>query len=241
MFARASTISRRAVFGLGIGSAFASIGASSSLSGSTFAASTSQGAGGPVRRLASLTTPSAEDRRDYATFVRRFVALDGRVVDTYNGGVSHSEGQGWGLLMAVSFNDPATFDRIHGWTRRHLRRPTDSSMPGASSPRRRPRSTISTMRPTATSTSPVRWRERVGYGGAPTSRPKQSRSGKTSSACWSGGVGQRIVLLPGAYGFDRDGGIIVNPSYYAFSMMHEVAQVASVGGLVGARSRRNCA
>ena len=44
----------------------------------------------------------------------------GRVVDTANGMVSHTEGQGYGLLLAVAANDRPTFERIWGWTRANL-------------------------------------------------------------------------------------------------------------------------
>ena len=38
---------------------------------------------------------------DWAAYRDRFVLADGRVVDDGNGGISHSEGQGYGLLLAV--------------------------------------------------------------------------------------------------------------------------------------------
>jgi endoglucanase len=44
----------------------------------------------------------------------------GRVVDTAKGLISHSEGQGYGLLLAVAAGDRSTFDRIWGWTRANL-------------------------------------------------------------------------------------------------------------------------
>jgi endoglucanase len=40
----------------------------------------------------------------------KFVSEAGRVVDTANGMVSHSEGQGYGLLLAVAAGDRSTFD-----------------------------------------------------------------------------------------------------------------------------------
>ena len=55
---------------------------------------------------AKLLHASADDRRAYETFKTRLISPDGRVIDTFNGGVSHSEGQGWGMLMAVAFDDP---------------------------------------------------------------------------------------------------------------------------------------
>src|SRR6185312_7176546 len=38
-----------------------------------------------------------------------------------------TEGQGWAMLFAESFDDRATFDRVWGWTRDRLRRP-DSAL-----------------------------------------------------------------------------------------------------------------
>lgn len=56
----------------------------------------------------------------WAQYKGRFVTDSGRVVDTANGGVSHSEGQGYGMLFAVAADDRAAFDRIWSWTRANL-------------------------------------------------------------------------------------------------------------------------
>ncbi len=55
--------------------------------------------------------------RDYAD---RFLRPEGRIVDTGNKDVSHSEGQGYGMLLAVAAGDRAAFDRLWGWTQRNL-------------------------------------------------------------------------------------------------------------------------
>lgn len=49
----------------------------------------------------------------------RFVAADGRVQDDLQG-ISHSEGQGYGLLLAQAYGDRDAFDRIEDWAQRHL-------------------------------------------------------------------------------------------------------------------------
>lgn len=59
----------------------------------------------------------------WAAYRVRFVQADGRVVDTGNKNVSHTEGQGYAMLFAVANNDPATFDPVWTWTRDTLRRP----------------------------------------------------------------------------------------------------------------------
>ena len=46
----------------------------------------------------------------------------GRVVDTGNDEVSHSEGQGYGMLFAVAADDKDTFDALWHWTQRTLLR-----------------------------------------------------------------------------------------------------------------------
>jgi endoglucanase len=50
----------------------------------------------------------------------RFVTSEGRVVDNVNGGVSHSEGQGYAMLIAERLDDRPTFEAIWQWTQRNL-------------------------------------------------------------------------------------------------------------------------
>jgi len=49
-----------------------------------------------------------------------FMASDGRIIDTGNHHVSHSEGQGYGMLFAVNADDPSSFEKIWQWTHQHL-------------------------------------------------------------------------------------------------------------------------
>ena len=48
---------------------------------------------------------------------------EGRVVDTGNNGISHSEGQSYGLLFAYKAGDAEAFDKIAKWTQSRLSRP----------------------------------------------------------------------------------------------------------------------
>ena len=50
----------------------------------------------------------------------RFLQADGRVADNVNGGISHSESQGYGMLLAVSVGDRASFERMWQWTKANL-------------------------------------------------------------------------------------------------------------------------
>ncbi|WP_051491751.1 glycosyl hydrolase family 8 [Roseivivax isoporae] len=56
----------------------------------------------------------------WGAFKVRFLEPSGRVVDIEQDGISHSEGQGYGLLLAQAAGDRAAFDRIEAWTRAHL-------------------------------------------------------------------------------------------------------------------------
>lgn len=58
----------------------------------------------------------------WAEFARRFVMPDGRVVDTGNKGITHTEGLGAALLAAQACDDRARFDKIWAFTQQ-LRRP----------------------------------------------------------------------------------------------------------------------
>lgn len=50
----------------------------------------------------------------------RFLAPDGRVIDQLQDGASHSEGQGYGMLLAQAFGDRAAFSAMDGWAARVL-------------------------------------------------------------------------------------------------------------------------
>lgn len=58
--------------------------------------------------------------QDWRQYKQRFITGDGRVHDTAHGGNTHSEAQGFGMLLAEGFGDRATFDAIWSWTRRHM-------------------------------------------------------------------------------------------------------------------------
>jgi endo-1,4-beta-D-glucanase Y len=74
-------------------------------------------------------TESYNKQSDNKQFEQRFTAykalfvVDGRIVDTGNHQVSHSEGQGYGMLFAANANDREAFDSIWQWTQTVLQRP----------------------------------------------------------------------------------------------------------------------
>ncbi len=68
----------------------------------------------------------ALEQQAWGDFKRHFISHDGRVIDTSNQGISHSEGQGYGLLFAVYFNDRETFSQIWHWSKSNLQTRDDA-------------------------------------------------------------------------------------------------------------------
>ena len=57
------------------------------------------------------------------SYKSRFLMPDGRIVDTGNKNVSHTEGQGFAMMMAVANDDRDSFDKMWDWTRKTLKNP----------------------------------------------------------------------------------------------------------------------
>jgi endoglucanase len=148
------------------------------------------------------------------------------VIDDANGDVSHSEGQGWGLLFAATAGDRAGFDLILDWTTRVLRRPEDH---------------LHAWRYVPKDTPPVRDLNNAVDGdmfiaaalsragrlwGRPEFVQRAAAIAKDILRLSVRQVGPFIVLLPGLKGFEDQKAIVINPSYYAFPMMAELAVVA---------------
>jgi endo-1,4-beta-D-glucanase Y len=172
----------------------------------------------------SLTEPVLP-AKEWHLFKTRFLSADGRIIDNASGDVSHSEGQGWGMLFATAANDQASFDLILNWTVRMLRRPGDALHAWRFVPKDQP--------PVQDLNNAVdgdlfiaaaliragrQWR-RPDYlhAAAAVARDILRLSLRQ--------VGPFTVLLPGLQGFETADAIIVNPSYYAFPMMNALAKI----------------
>lgn len=71
----------------------------------------------------SSATTTVGPASDATAFFAHYLAADGRIVRVDQGGDTVSEGQAYGLLIAVGARDPLRFAKIWGWTRTHLQRP----------------------------------------------------------------------------------------------------------------------
>ncbi|THB69208.1 MAG: hypothetical protein D6E12_05125 [Desulfovibrio sp.] len=68
--------------------------------------------------LVSGQTLAAEP--SWQDFKAQFLSHDGRIVDPFQDNMSHSEGQGYAMLLAVAHDDRVAFDLIWQWTRDNL-------------------------------------------------------------------------------------------------------------------------
>lgn len=165
----------------------------------------------------------SEGAREWALFYERFATIEGRIVDTGNAGVSHSEGQGIALLAAAQFGDRAAFDQIWDWTRKTLRRPTD----GLHSWRYRPHMPVPVDDPNNATDGDLliafalfraadRWDE-------PKFRAAALATTRSILAALTRETAAGTVLLPGVSGFDHPDHVVVNPSYYIFPALQRLS------------------
>jgi endoglucanase len=160
----------------------------------------------------------------------KFVSEAGRVVDTANGMISHSEGQGYGLLLAVAAGDRSTFERIWGWTRANLAVRNDALLAWRWEPDHRP--AVADMNDAADGDILVAWAL------AEVAEAWSEPAYRVASRRIAVEVGRRLVLwkssngptlLPAVAGFaaeDRPDGPIVNLSYYIFPAFARLGLVA---------------
>ncbi len=165
--------------------------------------------------------------REWSKYRARFVADDGRVLDTGNKHVSHTEGQGWAMLFAASFGDRVSFDRIWQWTRDKLQR-RDSALfawrwePAEENP-------VSDVNNASDGDILIAW------GLIRAARHWNEPAYAQAARHILGDIRhkllqrdrRRLVLLPGFDGFKaEDGTIVVNPSYYIYPAFKEFARFA---------------
>jgi endo-1,4-beta-D-glucanase Y len=159
------------------------------------------------------------------SFKSRFLSNDGRIVDNGNGGVSHSEGQGWGLLFALAAGDQASFDLILSWTAHALRRPSDALHAWRFMPKDHP--------PVQDFNNAVDGDMFIAAAliragrlwGRPDHLLAAAAIGRDILRLLVRQAGPFVILLPGIEGFESPNAVTVNPSYYAFPMMSELAKI----------------
>ncbi|MEN3793058.1 glycosyl hydrolase family 8 [Fulvimarina sp. MAC3] len=164
----------------------------------------------------------------YTEWRRRFLKEDGRIVDDANGGVSHSEGQGYGMLLAVFHDDRASFDTLWAFTRETLGVRGDALLAWRYDPSKTP--AIADPNNATDGDLLVAWALAEAYG-----RWNETAYGEAARTIAADILdktvvehGDQTILLPAASGFaaeDRTDGPVVNLSYWvfpAFAALNEI-------------------
>ncbi len=172
---------------------------------------------------APQASATLSDLEQWNNFQTRFIAPEGRVVDTGNGGVSHSEGQGYGMLFAVWADDRATFERLWSWTQTNLQRAGDRLF----SWRYRPHAIVKVDDPNDASDANIIIALALLRAGQRWDLPQY-----TAWAGWiardileadTTEIGDRLYLKPASAGFIQRGRVILNPSYYNFAALRALS------------------
>ncbi len=161
---------------------------------------------------------------EWQRFKSRFMRDDGRLVDTGNDGVSHSESQGYGLLLAAAHDDREAFDRILSWSRTNLAIRRDDSLMawryrhGASNPveDRNNATDGDLMFAWACARAHDRW-------GVPEHLALARTIARDMLRVLSVQHDGRRYMLPGAYGFSHGDRIVLNPSYHIVPALRRMA------------------
>ncbi|HYR05476.1 MAG TPA: glycosyl hydrolase family 8 [Gallionella sp.] len=159
---------------------------------------------------------------DWVLFKQRFLQPEGRIVDTGRDGISHSEGQGVAMLLAVHHDDRTAFDTIWQWTRQNLQVRDDKLLAWRWSPKdgvtdKNNASDGDLFMAWALLRAHRKW-QNPDYLSAATETIwaiRRQLLRKTSRG---------TVLLPGTDGFDKPEGMTINLSYWLFPAIRDIAQ-----------------
>ena len=178
-----------------------------------------------VQARPPLPACGAAARQEWEHFKAAYLTGEGRITDNMNGGITHSEGQGFALLLAVRFDEPALFERCLQWTRGRLARPQDMLLAWAYRPHsanpvpdRNNATDGDLLVAWALAEAAERWR-------TPAHRALAEAMGRDILRHLVVEAGDRLTLLPGLHGFRQPDGVIVNPSYFVFPAFHALRRV----------------
>ncbi|MBB5015709.1 glycosyl hydrolase family 8 [Rehaibacterium terrae] len=152
---------------------------------------------------------------EWQAYQSAFLSPEGRIIDTGKDGISHSEGQGYGMLLALAADDLDTFERIWNWTREHLQREDHlfgwkwepGQTPGVSDWNNASDGDL--LIAWALAEGGARWK-RDAWREAAAAIARQLRENMLRDS----DIGP--LLIPGQSGFEHEDHILLNPSYWVF-------------------------
>lgn len=162
-------------------------------------------------------------------FKASFLDATGRIVDTGNGNISHSEGQGYGLWLALWANDQPAFRTIFDWTQATLAR-SDLALYAW---RYDPSQANKVPDPNNATDGDIFIAWALARAGEQWKEPAfTARSEEIRAAILSHLVVERFgrrLLLPGLEGFSSPNVVTVNPSYLIWPAFDKFVQLDGRG------------
>jgi len=159
---------------------------------------------------------------------QKFVTSEGRVIDDANGGISHSESQGYGLLLACLAGDRSSFASIFAFTRTELLIRDDGLAAWRWDPKASPHVTDINN----ASDGDLLIAEALACAGGRWNMPTYTAAARQIARSLAKVAllkrGSDIWLMPAAKGFaekDRPDGPVVNPSYWIFEAFPALSQL----------------
>ncbi|WP_244473476.1 glycosyl hydrolase family 8 [Rhizobium sp. Leaf262] len=170
--------------------------------------------------LVPLTARAASiSQTDWNAYKAAFLDPAGRIVDTGNNNISHSEGQGYGMWLAVLADAPADFELIWSFTKTELLVRDDGLAAWKWDPQTQPH--ISDINNATDGDILIAYA--LALAAKQWAKPDYADAARSiASTIVAKTIVQRAgrtVLLPGTAGFaeaDRPDGPVVNPSYLIF-------------------------
>lgn len=161
----------------------------------------------------------------WSQYRERFVLPTGRVIDNGNGNISHSESQGYGMLLASVNNDRETFESLAQWTAETLLRPDIALHAWKYDPRE--------LMPVADPNNATDGDILIAWALLRAAQrwqvPDYTRRSRTIRQAIRSRLviehAGRMVLLPGLQGFADQARVVVNPSYYVWSALDAFAAI----------------
>ena len=165
---------------------------------------------------------------DWSFFKERFLSAEGRIIDDGNHGVSHSEGQGYGLILAQINEDREAFGRIWKWTQSNLRKRGDHLFAWRWSPAGSDGAGVVEDKNNATDGDLL-----IAWGLARAGAAWNNAEFQASAREIAQDVRRTMVqpsrygliLLPGGQGFIQPEGTVVNLSYWVFPAFRALAKI----------------
>lgn len=169
---------------------------------------------------------------EWKAYKDKFLDPSGRIVDTANNNISHSEGQGYGLLLAYLAENRGDFDTIWAFTKTEMLLRDD----GLSVWRWDPAATPHVTDANNATDGDLLIAYAAALAGRDWHRPDLTAAATAMAGALARGslepISGSVLLKPGNTGFsagDRPDGPVVNPSYWVFEAIPMMASLAPEG------------